>query len=425
MAEVVGLVASVIQVAGAGLKLSQTLYQYADGVATADRRIKDIAKEIELTSFVIEDLGAIFNQEENATIISNNAVRTANETMKECSNVFAEISATLKKSRKNTFGRLMLPFRDPKIQLLRDHIDKLKSTLTLLMQVLSHAHLVKSNKLGKEAIARQREEIKTLLEQKKISTKKYEESLRNYSGSEDGTLVDDDILSNRELDQQSSTNTLSTLSADSTINLDSLGKCVNHIRNLLENIETLQQALTNQVDGDDNSEHHQSLIGSYFKTRSHLDEVLFGSSRSSTVRASIREIKIGIEKSLTGSTHRSDITLTNTAQVAEDAGAQSSAEEIQKLKRGTEALRVEKETVKLEAERKLHEYETLLKASQLKLEIELDKSSKAQAARSLDIKRQPPIKFQDTLGRKYVLPFQACNTWQVRSELPKILSSMY
>jgi hypothetical protein len=49
MAETIGLIASVVQVAGAGLKLSHTLYQYADGVATADRRIKDIAKEIELT----------------------------------------------------------------------------------------------------------------------------------------------------------------------------------------------------------------------------------------------------------------------------------------------------------------------------------------------------------------------------------------
>lgn len=58
MAETLGLVASVIQVAGTGLKLSQTLYHYVDSVASADKRIKDVAKEIELTSFVIEELGA-------------------------------------------------------------------------------------------------------------------------------------------------------------------------------------------------------------------------------------------------------------------------------------------------------------------------------------------------------------------------------
>jgi hypothetical protein len=46
MAEALALVASVIQVAAAGLKLSETLYQYAEGVASADRRIKDVATEI-------------------------------------------------------------------------------------------------------------------------------------------------------------------------------------------------------------------------------------------------------------------------------------------------------------------------------------------------------------------------------------------
>ena len=62
MAEIIGLVASVVQLADAGLKLSSALYQYADGVATADRRIKNIANEVKLTSFVIQELGGIFEQ---------------------------------------------------------------------------------------------------------------------------------------------------------------------------------------------------------------------------------------------------------------------------------------------------------------------------------------------------------------------------
>ena len=50
MAELLGLVASVIQMAGAGVELSKTLYEYVDGVATADHKIKDIAAEIKMTS---------------------------------------------------------------------------------------------------------------------------------------------------------------------------------------------------------------------------------------------------------------------------------------------------------------------------------------------------------------------------------------
>ena len=141
MAEI-GLIASVIQVAGAGLTLSNTLYQYADSVSSADKRIRDIAQDVKLTSFVIDELGRIFKQDETAALISKNAVNTAEETVRECSNVFTEMEAALKKSKKNTLGRLMLPFREPKLELLRTNIDRLKSTLQLLMQVLTHAHQI-------------------------------------------------------------------------------------------------------------------------------------------------------------------------------------------------------------------------------------------------------------------------------------------
>jgi hypothetical protein len=143
MAEL-GLIASVIQVAGAGLKLSKTLYEYADTVASADDRIKKIAKDVELTSWVIDELGDIFKGESTATLLSKKAARTADETVRECYNVFTELDAALKKTKKNTLGRLMLPFRETKMDLLRSHIDKLKSTLQLLMIVLTHAHQVAS-----------------------------------------------------------------------------------------------------------------------------------------------------------------------------------------------------------------------------------------------------------------------------------------
>jgi hypothetical protein len=283
MAEI-GLIASVIQVAGAGLKLSQTLYQYADGVATADRRIKDIAKEIQLTSFVVEELGSVFRQDETSTLMSENAVKTAHATMKECSSVFAEIDATLQKTKKNALGRFMLPFRDNKIELLRNHIDKLKSTLQLLMQVLTHAHQIAAKKLDREAEAKQKTQIQELIELKKKSAKKYEESLKNFSISDGGsTMVDDDEPAVDEIDQEPLATRELTVTASaigSSISPKTLEICVQHVRSLLEDIENLQQALLDQV--DDHSEHHQSLIGSYFRARDHLDEVLFSGTQDAT-----------------------------------------------------------------------------------------------------------------------------------------------
>ncbi|KAH9876103.1 hypothetical protein J1614_003982 [Plenodomus biglobosus] len=284
MAEVVGLVASVIQVAGAGLKLSQTLYQYADGVATADRRIRDIAKDVKLTSLVIDELGNVFKQDETARLISRSAVTTAEETMKECSTVFSEIDTMLAKSRKGTMGRLMLPFRDNKIELLRSHIDKLKSTLQLLMQVLVHAFQVTSNKLDREAEARQRDELKELLELQRKATKRYEDSLRSYSISDGSTLVGDDEKGDQSMDDVFSTNTGTvTVSAiASTITPETLANCMQHVQSLLKNIQSLQQALEHKVEGEDHSDHHQNLFGSYLQTRGHLDKVLLGNNSSTT-----------------------------------------------------------------------------------------------------------------------------------------------
>ncbi|KAJ4342818.1 hypothetical protein N0V95_006836 [Ascochyta clinopodiicola] len=273
MAEVLGLVASVIQVAGAGVQLSKTLYDYVDGVATADRRIKDIASEIKMTSIVIEELGDVFKHEETASLMSKKAVMTANDTIKECSALFAQIDATLKKSKKNAFGRLILPFRDSKLELLRSHVDKLKSTLQLLMQVLTHAYQVASRKLDRAAEERQREEIRHLLEKKDQSTKKHDDLLRRDSASTDITLVDGDELS------ATSDPVMAASTINSTITVQSLATCVDHVRNLLAHIETLQNALAATEPGGDHSEHHQNLVDSYFRTRGHLDEVMLGSSK--------------------------------------------------------------------------------------------------------------------------------------------------
>ncbi|KAF2690809.1 hypothetical protein K458DRAFT_269723, partial [Lentithecium fluviatile CBS 122367] len=276
MAEI-GLIASVLQVAGAGLKLSQTLYQYADSVASADRRVKDIATEVKLTSRIIEELGTLFGLQETSRLLSENALQTANETVQECSSVFMELDAALKKTKKNTLGRLMLPFRESKIELLRRHIDTLKSTLQLLLQVLTHAHQVAAQKLNREAEEQQREEIKKLLREKKESEKRYEESLRNYSMSEDSTVLDDDELDKGSQKPPTERNMLAaTSSIGSSITVKTLEECVRHIQGLLDDIEALQKVLSDQADATDHSDHHQSVVGSYFRARGQLDSVFLG-----------------------------------------------------------------------------------------------------------------------------------------------------
>lgn len=295
MAELIGLVASVVQVAGAGLQLSKTLYEYVDGVATADRRIKDIATEIKMTSVVIEELGDVFKHKETASLVSQKAVMAANDAVKECSALFTQIDATLKKSKKNTFGRLALPFRDTKLELLRSHVDKLKSTLQLLMQVLTHAYQIASRKLDRAAEIRQREEIKKLLERKDQSTQKHEELLRKDSASGDSTLVDDNEFG-RDIGQSTTSDAVMTAAAiSSTITAQSLAACVDHVRRLLRDIEILQKALATTRPGDDHSRHHDTLVDSYFRARGHLDQVVLGGSKY-TSSASLVNPRAGTDR---------------------------------------------------------------------------------------------------------------------------------
>lgn len=78
----------------------------------------------------------------------------------------------------STFGRLTLPFRDTKLEVLRSRVDKLKSTRQLLMQVVTYAYQVAPKKLDRAAEKRRREGIKKLLEKKDKSTREHEELLR-------------------------------------------------------------------------------------------------------------------------------------------------------------------------------------------------------------------------------------------------------
>lgn len=294
MAEI-GLIASVIQVAGAGLTLSKALYQYADSVSSADKRVRDIAQDVKLTSFVIDELGHIFKQDETAALISKNAVNTAEETVRECSNVFTEMEAALKRSKKNTLGRLMLPFREPKLELLRTNIDRLKSTLQLLMQVLTHARQITAQKPDKEVVAVQRQQIKVLIQTKKESTKRYEESLRNYGSR---AMKNDDDLSAEINDEKNETSDRSismfktASSIGTTITAKGLESCVEHIQKLLKDIEAVQRALSANIDSTSSTEHEQGLIGSYFRTRSALDSVILGSSSAAKADSGLGEVTL-------------------------------------------------------------------------------------------------------------------------------------
>ena len=154
MAEV-ALVASIVQIADIGIRLSLRLYAFGETVASADQSILAISKDISLTSAVLKELGSIFgNQSER--LHSQNAIETAESVVRECSAAFEDIenillakvpslqSANVEKRSRATqlLERLRWPTIKGKIQMLNCNLDRMKSTLTLMLNVIIYAKQV-------------------------------------------------------------------------------------------------------------------------------------------------------------------------------------------------------------------------------------------------------------------------------------------
>ena len=161
MAEL-GIIASVVQIADIGLRLSVKLYTFGEIVAGADRSVISISKDVSLTSGVLKELGQILDSDRETRTFSEPAVQTADGIVKECLGVFQEMESMLVKklpilaqgdsgdwksgqrANKATvmLERLKWGYLQPKLQLLRSNLDRLKSTLLLMLNVITYARQV-------------------------------------------------------------------------------------------------------------------------------------------------------------------------------------------------------------------------------------------------------------------------------------------
>jgi hypothetical protein len=149
----IGVVASVAQLADFGFRLSVKLFAYSKAVASADTSIKDISNDVSLTSTVLKELCQILQSDESH-VVSENAVEATSQTVKECLLVFEQLNDALDKSLANlgvgqsngkakrglvALEKLKWPFKQNKMELLRSNLDRLKASLTLMLQVQSYA----------------------------------------------------------------------------------------------------------------------------------------------------------------------------------------------------------------------------------------------------------------------------------------------
>ncbi|RDI81267.1 hypothetical protein Vi05172_g8760 [Venturia inaequalis] len=169
--EVLGAAASLIQIADAGLKL----YAYIDSIASANKRITRVAKNLETTCNVVKEIGEVFQRKETGRLVSKSAVKTAQDAAEECNSVFAELREAVGKSGRNRFG---FPFREGRLEVLSLQLEKLKSTLMLLMALLIHARVLVDGDLGRES--EERKEIRRLIVARDADLIRFEELRRSH-----------------------------------------------------------------------------------------------------------------------------------------------------------------------------------------------------------------------------------------------------
>ncbi|EON69979.1 hypothetical protein W97_09244 [Coniosporium apollinis CBS 100218] len=193
MAEPVSIVASVVGIASAGIKLSTTLYTYAETAFHADGSIKDIARDVSLTSSVMGELGTLLQQDTKVNLCSQSALQTITKAVTGCNTVFNQIGDALEKSLKKTqdgkkklsaLQRLKWPLLEPRMRLLQSNLESLKSTLLLMLNVLKYARDVAVKRNQESTAEDKRRQIASLIKINQESTQKFvqiEEAFRQFA----------------------------------------------------------------------------------------------------------------------------------------------------------------------------------------------------------------------------------------------------
>ncbi len=137
MADLISLISSIVQVASFGLSLSRTLHDYGAAVVGAEKRLKGLDKDIEITSHVISELGSRLGDSRVQALVSEDPIRLTQDAVAECEAIFQAMEDAIAKIRSTgSMAKWTMYFRDSKIELLRSNLDRMNGNLNLLMGVI-------------------------------------------------------------------------------------------------------------------------------------------------------------------------------------------------------------------------------------------------------------------------------------------------
>lgn len=164
MADPFSLVVSIAGLASFGVQLVQVLNAYAGSATDAKGRIRAISNDINVTVQVLAIVKDNLQDEKHRQCMTEEAELLAGSTVQMCDDIFKQIDRLLQGSIKKASSsakpdsatsasevavpvsllqKLKWPFLEPKLDILRGNLEKVKTTLQLLMSVVTFAAMSK------------------------------------------------------------------------------------------------------------------------------------------------------------------------------------------------------------------------------------------------------------------------------------------
>src|SRR5271156_4190440 len=145
MAEL-GVLASLVNVVGAGLQLSVALYDFASTLGSAGREIEDMGYDITLLCAVLKRVQSTLDNPKS-TRLSVTAIQMTQDIVGRCQRILDDIKGILSKLRKvdgqsglDIFARVKWTLKRPKVLMLRGSLQSCTTTLHLMLSAIDFAH---------------------------------------------------------------------------------------------------------------------------------------------------------------------------------------------------------------------------------------------------------------------------------------------
>ncbi|KAJ5652977.1 hypothetical protein N7507_010403 [Penicillium longicatenatum] len=127
-------------------KLSVKLFTFYRKLQNVNESIQNLSKDVALTCAILRELGESLKQDEQSRLCSPEAYRTAQHVLKQCEEVLQQIQKMINKTGpsvktrwQQAANKLRSVLNEPNVHQLRGNLERLKSTMFLLLNVIMNA----------------------------------------------------------------------------------------------------------------------------------------------------------------------------------------------------------------------------------------------------------------------------------------------